>query len=144
MAKRFETQQEIDSFLKEPRLAILIYQGKRPSPTGIPVWFDWDGQALRMFTGADSAKIKYLRENPKASVLVTNHVGEPEGWVAFDGTIEISDFGAEDWQQLIDRVAPRYWDLNREPYGEEIKNWRASPQMFSSLTMIPDRIRSGA
>ena len=144
MAKRFETQQEIDSFLKEPRLAILIYQGKRPSPTGIPVWFDWDGQALRMFTGADSAKIKYLRENPNASVLVTNHVGEPEGWVAFDGTIEISDFGAEDWQQLIDRVAPRYWDLNREPYGEEIKNWRASPQMFSSLTMIPDRIRSGA
>ena len=144
MAKRFETQQEIDSFLKEPRLAILIYQGKRPSPTGIPVWFDWDGQALRMFAGADSAKIKHLRENPDASVLVTNHVGEPEGWVAFDGTIEISDFGAEDWQQLIDRVAPRYWDLNREPYGEEIKNWRASPQMFSSLTMIPDRIRSGA
>ena len=143
MAKRFETQQEIDSFLKEPRLAILIYQGKRPSPTGIPVWFDRDGQALRMFTGADSAKIKYLRENPNASVLVTNHVGEPEGWVAFDGTIEISDFGAEDWQQLIDRVAPRYWDLNREPYGEEIKNWRALPQMFSSLTMIPDRIRSG-
>ena len=144
MAKRFETQQEIDSFLKEPRLAILIYQGKRPSPTGIPVWFDWDGQALRMFAGADSAKIKHLRENPDASVLVTNHVGEPEGWVAFDGTIEISDFGAEDWQQLIDRVAPRYWDLNREPYGEVIKNWRASPQMFSSLTMIPDRIRSGA
>ena len=144
MAKRFETQQEIDSFLKEPRLAILIYQGKRPSPTGIPVWFDWDGQALRMFAGADSAKIKHLRENPDASVLVTNHVGEPEGWVAFDGTIEISDFGAEDWQQLIDRVAPRYWDLNRESYGEEIKNWRASPQMFSSLTMIPDRIRSGA
>ena len=144
MAKRFEPQQEIDSFLKEPRLAILIYQGKRPSPTGIPVWFDWDGQALRMFAGADSAKIKHLRENPDASVLVTNHVGEPEGWVAFDGTIEISDFGAEDWQQLIDRVAPRYWDLNRESYGEEIKNWRASPQMFSSLTMIPDRIRSGA
>ena len=144
MAKRFETQQEIDSFLKEPRLAILIYQGKRPSPTGIPVWFDWDGQALRMFAEPDSAKIKHLRENPNGSVLVTNHVGEPEGWVAFDGTIEISDFGAEDWQQLIDRVAPRYWDLNREPYGEEIKNWRASPQMFSSLTMIPDRIRSGA
>lgn len=144
MSKRFPTSEARDAFLQEPRLAILMYQGKRPSPTGIPVWFDWDGQALRMFAEPDSAKIKHLRENPDASVLVTNHVGEPEGWVAFDGTIEISDFGAEDWQQLIDRVAPRYWDLNRESYGEEIKNWRASPQMFSSLTMIPDRIRSGA
>ena len=56
----------------------------------------------------------------------------------------ISDFEDEDWQQLIDRVAPRYWDLSREPYGQEIKNWRASPQMFSSLIMIPDSVRSGA
>ena len=144
MSKRFSTSEARDAFLQEPRLAILMYQGKRLSPTGIPVWFDWDGQALRMFAEPDSTKIKHLRENPNGSVLVTNHVGEPEGWVAFDGTIEISDFGAEDWQQLIDRVAPRYWDLNREPYGEVIKNWRASPQMFSSLTMIPDRIRSGA
>ena len=67
-----------------------------------------------MFAGASSAKIKYLRENPNASVLVTNHVGEPEGWVAFDGRIEIAEFTTEDWQQLIDRVAPKYWDLNQQ------------------------------
>ena len=107
MSKRFPTSEARNAFLREPRLAILMYQGKRPSPTGIPVWFDWDGHALRMFAGADSAKIKHLHENPNASVLVTNHIGEPEGWVAFDGTIEISDFEDEDWQQLIDRVAPR-------------------------------------
>ena len=47
-------------------------------------------------------------------------------------------------QQLIDRVAPKYWDLNQQVHAEEIKNWRASPQMFTSLTMIPDNIRSGA
>ena len=97
-----------------------------------------------MFAGASSAKIKYLRENPNASVLVTNHVGEPEGWVAFDGRIEIAEFTTEDRQQLIDRVAPKYWDLNQQVHAEEIKNWRASPQMFTSLTMIPDNIRSVA
>ena len=144
MSKRFPTSEARDAFLQEPRLAILMYQGKRLSPTGIPVWFDWDGQALRMFAEPDSAKIKHLREKQNGTDLKTNHEREPEGWDEFDGTNEISDFGAEDWQQLIDRVAPRYWDLNREPYGEVIKNWRASPQMFSSLTMIPDRIRSGA
>ena len=144
MSKRFATSDARDAFLQEPRLAILMYQGQRPSPTGIPVWFDWNGHILQMFAGASSAKIKYLRENPNASVLVTNHVGEPEGWVDFDGRIEIAEFTTEDWQQLIDRVAPKYWDLNQQVHAEEIKNWRASPQMFTSLTMIPDNIRSGA
>ncbi|GIS18980.1 MAG: hypothetical protein CM15mP120_08960 [Pseudomonadota bacterium] len=75
MSKRFATSDARDAFLQEPRLAILMYQGQRPSPTGIPVWFDWNGHILQMFAGASSAKIKYLRENPNASVLVTNHVG---------------------------------------------------------------------
>ena len=65
MSKRFPTSETRDAFLQEPRLAILIYQGKRPSPTAISVWFDWDGQALRMFAGPDSHKIKHLRENTK-------------------------------------------------------------------------------
>ena len=42
MSKRFATSEARDAFLQEPRLAILMYQGQRPSPTGIPVWFDWD------------------------------------------------------------------------------------------------------
>ena len=43
MSKRFSSQQEIDEFLAEPRLAILMYNGKRPAPTGVPVWFDCFG-----------------------------------------------------------------------------------------------------
>ena len=39
MSKRFATSDARDAFLQEPRLAILMYQGQRPSPTGIPVWF---------------------------------------------------------------------------------------------------------
>ena len=144
MSKRFATSEARDAFLQEPRLAILMYQGQRRSPTGIPVWFDWDGCVLQLFAGASSDKIKHLRKNPNASVLVTNHVGEPEGWVAFDGRIEIAEFTTEGWQQLIDRVAPRYWDLDQQAYATEIKNWRASPELFASLTMTPDNIRSGA
>ncbi len=89
MAKRFETQQEIDSFLKEPRLAILIYQGSRPEPTGVPVWFDWDRQAVQMFAGRSSPKVNHLLNDPNISVLVTNRVGEPEAWVAFDGKVAV-------------------------------------------------------
>lgn len=144
MAKRFETQQEIDTFLEEPRLAILLYSGSRPGPTGVPVWFDWDGQTVRMFAGRNSPKVKQLLNNPNISVLVTNRVREPEAWVAFDGKVVIADFEPEDWFALLDRVAPKYWDLNEVAYAKEIEGWRAAPEAFVSLNLLPAAIRSGA
>ena len=144
MSKRFSSQQEIDEFLAEPRLAILMYNGKRPAPTGVPVWFDWDGHTLQMFASRTSPKVEQLQKDPNVSVLITNRVGEPEGWVAFDGTVTIGDFAPADWQALIDRVAPRYWDMSESAYADEISNWRAAPEAFVSLALVPDAIRSGA
>ena len=144
MSKRFKNQQEIDAFLEEPRLAMLMYNGSRPAPTGVPVWFDWDGEIVRMFAGRTSPKVQQLTNDPNVSVLVTNRVGEPEGWVAFDGEVSVSDFTAEDWVTLIDRVAPRYWDLSDAAYGKEIENWKTVPDAFVSLELQPATIRSGA
>ncbi len=75
---------------------------------------------------------------------MANRVGEPEGWVAFDGVVTVSDFAENQWQALIDRLAPRYWDLDMPDYKAEIELWRSAPQMFVSLSMVPERIRSGA
>ena len=144
MSKRFISQQEIEEFLAEPRLAILMYNGKRPAPTGVPVWFDWDGHTLQMFAGRTSPKVALLRRDPAVSVLVTNRVAEPEAWVAFDGSVNIGDFAPADWQALIDRLAPRYWDLSNSAYAEQISDWRSAPEAFVSLALVPDTIRSGA
>lgn len=144
MSKRFSSQQEIDEFLKTPRLATLIYPGPRPSPTGVPVWFDWDGSAVRMFAGRTSPKVRQLSRNPSVSVLVTNRVGEPEGWVAFDGQVTVADFTTEDWTALLNRVAPRYWDLTDPDRAKEIESWLAMPEAFVALTLTPEAIRSGA
>ena len=138
MAKKFNNQHEIDAFLEEPKLAILMYQsdtpGGRPSPVGIPVWFDWNGDTVQMFAGRTSPKVKRITANPNISVLVTNKVGEPEAWVAFDGEAKISDFDTNDWTALLDRVAPRYWDLSDETYAQEIAGWRAAPEAFVSTS----------
>ena len=144
MSKRFNSQHEIDTFLKEPRLAMLIYPGSRPAPTGVPVWFDWDGKMVRMFTGRTSPKVRQLTNNPNISVLVTNRVGEPEGWVAFDGKVAIKDFSAADWSIFLNRVAPRYWDLTDPAYAKEIEGWRAVPEAFVTLELEPEVVRSGA
>lgn len=136
--------EEIRAFLAEPRLAILMYNGSRPGPTGVPVWFDWDGETVQMFAGRTSLKVRRLEVDPEVSVLVTNRVGEAEGWVAFDGKIEIGDFDAQEWRTLIDRVAPRYWDLGNPEYASVIDQWRAAPEAFVSLTLVPGAVRSGA
>lgn len=144
MSKRFKSQEEINEFLETPRLAMLLYNGTRPAPTGVPVWFDWDGERVRMFAGRNSPKVAHLKADPNVSVLVTNQVGEPEGWVAFDGKVTVSDFEPDDWTALIDRVAPRYWDLSIAEYADEIAGWRTAPEAFVALNLIPDAIRFGA
>ena len=91
-----------------------------------------------------NTQVKNLENNPGVSVLVTNQVGEPEGWVSFDGEVKVSDFETSEWIALIERVAPRYWDLSDSGYAAEIDGWKQAPQAFVSLKMKPETIRSGA
>ena len=99
---------------------------------------------VRMFTGRTSPKVRQLTNNPNISVLVTNRVGEPEGWVAFDGKVAIKDFSAADWPIFLNRVAPRYWDLTDPAFAKEIEGWRAVPGAFVMLELEPEAVRSGA
>ena len=107
---------------------------------GVPVWFDWDGELLRCFAAKRSKKIGRLRRDPFASLLITNTVGETEGWVAFDGQFEIHSQGGI---ELADTLAPRYWDLNDPAKRAELDGWKQAPEAFVLLTMRPERIREG-
>ena len=143
MAKRFNSDQERDLFLKEPRIASLMYWGAEPAPIGVPVWFEWDGKTVRMFAFRTTPKISHMKKNPSISVLAFNRIGESEGWVAFDGTVRISDISVNDWGPFLDRVAPRYWDLSDPVYSKEIDSWREIPGSFVWLDLNPESIRSG-
>ncbi len=107
---------------------------------GIPVWFDWDGEVVRMFVGKDTPKVHRLRRDPKASVLVTNHIDEPERWVAFDGLVSITDTGGF---ELAERLAPRYWDLEDPAKRKMLDGWRSAPDGFCLLTLEPTKTRTG-
>ncbi len=143
MAKRFKSERERDLFLRESRIATLMYWGARPAPIGVPVWFEWDGKTIRMFAFRSTPKISYMEQNPNISLLAYNRIGEPEGWVAFDGIVRISDISANEWGPFLDRVVPRYWDLSDSVYANELESWRAMPESFVWLDLNPDSIRSG-
>ncbi len=141
MAKVLSTEAQRQRFLSEPRLGILITTRRDQSPMGVPVWFEWNGEAVRMFAAADSKKILRLQRNPNASLLVTNRVGESEAWIAFDGPVEISEKGGI---ELAEKLAPRYWNLQDPERANELDSWRAFPEAFRLLELRPDRIRTGS
>jgi nitroimidazol reductase NimA-like FMN-containing flavoprotein (pyridoxamine 5'-phosphate oxidase superfamily) len=97
-------------FLGRPLHGFLtVAQGPQP-PQPRPVWFEAtaDG-AIQFFTAPDSLKIRRLRRDPRASIVVAAPVGERERWVSVAGRTTVEADGAHD---LCSRLAARYWDLD--------------------------------
>ena len=130
-----------DLFLSTPRLAVLMTNRREGTPIGVPVWFEWDGSVVRMFAASTSPKVRRLRRDPRASVLVTNRLDEGECWVAFDGQVSIIDTGGF---ELAERLAPRYWDLEDPERRDMLELWRQAQAVLSLLTLKPTLIRTGS
>jgi nitroimidazol reductase NimA-like FMN-containing flavoprotein (pyridoxamine 5'-phosphate oxidase superfamily) len=46
-----------EKFLAKTRYAVLTTLAGDGAPISVPVWFDWDGRAVHIFTGLDSPKV---------------------------------------------------------------------------------------
>jgi PPOX class probable F420-dependent enzyme len=133
------TGAERDQFLAVPRIAILATLRRGGVPVAVPVWFEWDGSVVRMFTSARSGKVARLQRDARASVLVANSVGEREAWVAFDGTVSISNEGAI---ELAERLAQRYWDMADPDRQGTLVEWRRAAPSLRLLALAPQAIRT--
>ena len=137
MAKMNDAERE--RFLSEPRYGILNMLQSDGSPIGVPVWFDWNGETVRVFTSVLSPKVKRLQADPRASLLVVNHQEEQESWVSFDGAVSIHDEGG---LELAEELAARYWDLSDPSRQETLALWRKAAAVLRVLELRPERIRS--
>ena len=131
--------EERERFLAEPRYGILNTIRSDGWPIGIPVWFDWNGETIRMFTSVVSPKIKRLQADPRASLLVVNYLSEQEAWVSFDGSVSIHEKGG---LELAEELAPRYWDLSDPSRQETLALWRKAGAAMRLLELRPVRIRT--
>lgn len=128
-----------ERFLAEPRYGILNTLRSDGMPIGVPVWFDWNGETVRMFTSVLSPKIKRIQRDSRASLLVVNHPTEEEAWVSFDGPVSIHEEGG---LELAEGLAPRYWDLSDPGRQETLELWRKAAAAMRLLELRPTRIRS--
>ena len=136
------TDQERETFLAATRQGILLRTRADGTAHGAPVWFDWDGTTVRIFSSTTAPKVRAIERDPRVSVLVTNDVTEPPAWVRFDGTA-VLDHEADAKALAVDVLAPRYWDLSNPDYAEVVDQWRGAPgSAFVVIAMEPDAIRS--
>ena len=133
------TSSERDAFLAAPRLGMLSTLRPDGSPVTVPVWFEWDGEAVRVFAEAGSGKIRRIERDPRASLLVPNHITETESWVAFDGPVTVTGEGAF---ALSERLAHRYWDMTDPERVATVQTWRDAAAFLRVLELRPKRIRT--
>ena len=128
-----------DAFLAETRIGVLTTLDGSGWPISVPVWFEWDGSHARIFTTATSRKMRRLARDPRASLLISNEVGQPEYWVAIDGKVEVLEEGSI---ELAMRLADRYWDMSDEEHRKTVETWVQDAERLRVLEIAPTNIRT--
>ncbi|HLZ72349.1 MAG TPA: TIGR03618 family F420-dependent PPOX class oxidoreductase [Dehalococcoidia bacterium] len=130
------TPAQRDAFLRQPRIAMLITLYDDGAPAAVPVWFEWEGERARIFTGRGSEKIHRVQANARVALCVAEPAGVPEAWVTIEGTAAVLDGG---WA-LAQRLAPRYYRAGQA--AKVLAEWGRTPEQWVVIEITPRRIRS--
>jgi len=123
-------------FLRSTRLGILVHAGE-PWPNAVPVWYEWTGSEIVMFSRGGRPKNQRLTDDPRASFLVTAETSEPVYWVVIEGMATIDDDAAE----LAERMCDKYCDLATED-GRTLKaDIMAARHEAVRIRISADRVR---
>jgi pyridoxamine 5'-phosphate oxidase-like protein len=114
-------------FLRRPLHGMLsVAAGPVPAQPR-PVWFEATAEGtVALFTGPDTLKVRRLRRDPRASIVVAAPVGERERWVSIAGRVTVELDGAHD---LAARLAARYWDLDDPTRAADLAGILAEDQV---------------
>ncbi|MEV8362874.1 pyridoxamine 5'-phosphate oxidase family protein [Streptomyces niveus] len=124
-------------FLRRPLHGFLSVAGGPVPPQPRPVWFEATAEGtIQLFTGPETVKVRRLRGDPRASIVVAAPVGERERWVSVAGRTTLEPDGAHD---LCARLAARYWDLDDPARADELDAMMATDQV--RLVIHPEEVR---
>ena len=133
------TVEQRDAFLMAARIGMLATLHTTGAPLAVPIWYDWDGQQARMFSGHTSPKIARLRRDGRVCLTVAEPVGVPEAWVAIEGTATIEEGTGF---ALARRLAPRYYPPQQA--ARTLEEWGRDAAQWVTIIVTPTRIRSSA
>lgn len=74
------------------------------------MWFEATADGtIQLFTAPDSLKVRRLRRDPRASLVVATPADERERWVSVAGRTTVE---TDEAHEPASRLAGRYWDLD--------------------------------
>jgi general stress protein 26 len=124
-------------FLARPLHGFLSVAAGNVPPEPRPVWFEATADGtVQFFTEPESLKVRRLRRDPRASIVVAAPVGERERWVSVAGRTTVETDGAHD---LASRLAARYWDLDDPTRAADLAALLAGDQL--RVVIHPETIR---
>ena len=109
MAKLSDKQAEL---FRGKNWGTVVTLRKDGSPHSTPVWIDTDGENVIFNTSVGRAKERYLRQDPRASLIVVDP-HDPYRWVSVAGRAELSTEGAD---AEIDKLAKKYLGKDEYPW----------------------------
>jgi len=98
------------------------------------VWVVRDGDALGVWTGTSTAKVKRIRRNPAVTVAPSTGLGKPLG-PAVSGRAEI--LGPEDTERIRTLIKKKYWLTG--PALVNFSKWRRGAQATVGLRIDLDQ-----
>ncbi|MDQ2588360.1 pyridoxamine 5'-phosphate oxidase family protein [Saccharothrix yanglingensis] len=124
-------------FLRRPLHGFLSVAGGPTPPQPRPVWFEVTAEgAVQLFTSPNAVKVRRLRRDPRASIVVAAPVGERERWLSVAGRVTVEPDGAHD---LCARLAARYWDLDDPARADDLAG--LSAEDWVRLVLHPETVR---
>jgi nitroimidazol reductase NimA-like FMN-containing flavoprotein (pyridoxamine 5'-phosphate oxidase superfamily) len=124
-------------FLARPLHGFLSVAAGNQPPEPRPIWFEATADGtIQFFTEPESLKVRRLRRDPRASLVVAAPVGERERWVSVAGRTTVETDGAHD---LAARLAARYWDLDDPTRAADLAALLAGDQL--RIVIHPETVR---
>ena len=124
-------------FLARPLHGFLSVAAGNQPPEPRPIWFEATADGtVQFFTEPESLKVRRLRRDPRASLVVAAPVGERERWVSVAGRTTVETDGAH---ELASRLAARYWDLDDPARAAELAALLAGDQL--RIVIHPETVR---
>jgi PPOX class probable F420-dependent enzyme len=124
---------DLGDLLDRPILAVLATRRRDGTTMLSPVWFEWDGEAVVIWTGGpDDGKARHLAADPQATVVVAES-DLPYRGLEITGRGELTRDG---FDAAIRRISARY-------VGPETAETlaRGFPEGLL-IRVLPDRIRA--
>ncbi|WP_394620045.1 pyridoxamine 5'-phosphate oxidase family protein [Lentzea sp. JNUCC 0626] len=124
-------------FLGRPLYGILTTaEGPVPAQPR-PVWFEvGEDGTVHLFTAPDAVKVRRLRSDPRASLVVIAPVGERERWLSITGRVTLGEDGASD---LVARLFARYWGAEAPSRADELAGMLALE--WVRIDLHPEKVR---